>query len=999
MRDVCEGWESLRLCPQLYGTTTYLLYTMKKILICLMCLVAMVSCAGGGDGTSALKEGFQTPPLTARPGVYWYFMDGNFSKDGITKDLESMRDAGIGYVIFLEVGVGVPRGPVDFMSEEWTELFRFAVSECERLDIQMILGIGPGWTGSGGPWVEASRSMQHLVSSTTRVSGGGKVKVHLDVPAPNPPFFGEGAFTPQMKKDWEEYHQDVAVLAFPTPEGSERIEDTQEKALYIRAPYSSQPGVKQYLRPEGVGAGKAEDSAVNPADIVDLTALMTPDGDLEWDAPQGEWTIMRFSSRNNGAATRPAPLPGVGMECDKFDREALFAHFEHFTDKLFEAVGDRSDSFGGIKYLHMDSWEMGAQNWTASFREEFRKRRGYDPQPYYPVYSGIIVGDREISERFLFDVRLTAQELTIENHSLAVKEYAHRHGALLSIEPYDMNPTQDMELAVSADVPMAEFWADGYGFNTAFGAAEGSSAAHLIGCDVVPAEAFTSHLDAWRQYPGMLKNQTDWAFGAGISRLMFHTFQHQCLADTLRPGMTMGPYGVHWDRGQTWWPMSVGYHTYVARSQFLLQQGRTVADILYLNPESVPHVFRAPDSAYDGPQSNMPDRKGYSFDACPPSMLYKAKVKDGRVVFPSGASYAVLILPEWPTATPQYLEKIYSLVKAGATVVGNPPAAAPGLADYPACDEEVAEWVSRIWGDSSQNVRSVGKGKVVLMKGEADNLYQPYGQTMDLLSSMGLAMDFSASPSDLRYTHRRTKDAEIYFVSNRSAERNTFRCSFRVGGMVPEIWDPMTGKTYSVNQVYEAGGCTSISLPLDAYQSCFVVFSKEGTGAAEAYPSSAGEKTLCTVDGPWTLTFDPEWGREEPLVMDSLCDWTLCEDPLVKYYSGTAEYRTAFNVEGDVPSSCKLDLGDVSVMARVNLNGEDLGILWVAPWTVDISGKLRQGENTLSIEVVNLWQNRMVGDLRGEPGKRRTYTTWNHYTAEDPLLKSGLLGPVRVVAQ
>ncbi|MGN0201866.1 MAG: glycosyl hydrolase [Candidatus Cryptobacteroides sp.] len=970
---------------------------MKKILTYLLCLTAVAACSGGGDGIAALKDGFQTPPLTARPGVYWYFMDGNFSKEGITKDLEAMSDAGIGYVIFLEVGVGIPRGPVDFMSEEWTELFRFAVSECERLDIQMILGIGPGWTGSGGPWVKGEQSMQHLVSSTAKVSGGGKVKVHLDVPAANPPFFGEGAFTPQMRKDWEEFYRDVAVLAFPTPEGTEQIEGTREKALYIRAPYSSQPGVKQYLLPEGVGADKAAESAVNPDEIIDLTALMTPEGDIEWDAPAGEWTVMRFSSRNNGAATRPAPLPGVGMECDKFDKEALRAHFSNFTDKLFAAVGGKSDCFGGIKYLHMDSWEMGAQNWTAAFREEFLKRRGYDPQPYYPVYSGVIVGDREISERFLFDVRLTAQELTIENHSLAVKEYAHKHGALLSIEPYDMNPTQDLELAVSADVPMAEFWANGFGFNTAFGAAEGSSAAHLIGCDVVPAEAFTSHLDAWRQYPGMLKDQTDWAFGAGISRLMFHTFQHQCLADTLRPGMTMGPYGVHWDRGQTWWPMSVGYHTYVARSQFLLQQGRTVADILYLNPESVPHVFRAPDSAYDGPQTTMPDRKGYNFDACPPSLLYKAKVKDGKVVFPSGASYEVVVLPEWPTATPQYLEKVYSLINDGATVVGTPPASAPGLSGYPACDAEVASWVARIWGDFTEPVRKVGKGSVIMREGESDNLYQPYGETASLLASMGVAPDFTSSPSCIRYTHRRTPDAEIYFLSNRTESAVSAECTFRVSGMVAEIWDPMSGGTYSVSSS-DDGVCTTLELGLEGFQSCFVVFSKEGSGAPRPYSAHSSATVLCSVDGPWSVSFDPEWGRDEPLQMDALCDWTLCEDPLVKYYSGTARYRTVFNFEGEVPENCRLDLGDVSVMARVWLNGEDLGIVWVAPWTVDISGVLTQGSNELCIEVVNLWQNRMVGDLRGEAGKRRTYTTWNHYRAEDPLLKSGLTGPVRVLA-
>ena len=266
-----------------------------------------------------------------------------------------------------------------------------------------------------------------------------------------------------------------------------------------------------------------------------------------------------------------------------------------------------------------------------------------------------------MTERFLWDVRKTAQDLVIENHVGAVKRYAREHGLKVSIEPYDMNPTADLELAVAADMPMAEFWSDGFGFNTTFAPAEGTSAAHLLGQNVVPAESFTAQFDAWRQYPGAMKNQTDWALAAGINRLMFHTFQHQCLPDSIRPGMTMGPYGVHWDRGQTWWTMSHAYHTYIGRSQYLLQRGRTVADVLYLAPESTPHVFRAPDSAYDEAGTFMPDRKGYSFDGCPPSMLSSAKVKGGNIVFPSGATYKLLVLPDYPTATPALLKEIIRL--------------------------------------------------------------------------------------------------------------------------------------------------------------------------------------------------------------------------------------------------------------------------------------------------------------------------------------------------
>lgn len=976
--------------------------------VALASLLAIAGCSNPESSTFAsveqLKEGFTTPPPTSRPGVYWYFMDGNLSKEGITKDLESMDAVGIGYVVFLEVNVGVPRGNVDFMSQEWMDIFCHAVKECERLGIQMILGIGPGWTGSGGPWVKGEQSMQHLVSSTTLVEGGGKVSVDLAVPAPNPPFFGEGAFTPQMKKDWEVYYQDVTVLAFPTPAGDERISDIQEKALYIRAPFSSQPGVKQYLPSSNTvvaGSGKAEDSSVNPSDIIDLTAMMDGNGHLEWDAPEGNWTVMRFGARNNGAATRPAPVPGVGMECDKFSDEALKAHLANFTDKLFDALGERPETFGGIKFFHMDSWEMGAQNWTGDFREEFMKRRGYDPMPYYPVYSGFIVGDRYISERFLFDVRLTCQELVLENHSGAVREYAHKHGALASVEPYDMNPTADLELACSMDVPMAEFWSEckdgGFGYNTAFASAEGSSAAHLIGCNVVPAESFTSDHDGWRQSPARMKNQTDWAYGAGISRLIFHTFQHQCLADTLKPGMTMGPYGVHWDRNQTFWPMVSGYHDYLQRSQFLLQQGRTVADILYLTPESVPHAFKAPDSAYDFAGTFLPDRKAYSFDACPPSMIRKASVKDGCVVFPSGASYRILMLPDYDTATPEYLETIYSLVKAGATVVGRPPVSSPSLTDYPACDVKVKDVAGKIWGDGGEKIRKVGKGTVILLGDEVDNLYLPYPQTAQILSEMGVAPDMTCTGGHLRYTHRTCGGAEVYFLSNRTDEDVVETITFRVKDMVPELWNPVTGEMEALPEYSQNGDVCTLDLAFEGWQSFFVVFSPEGSGAAARKSNILSEKCVCDVASPWNVSFDPEWGTSETLEMKELASWTTFDDPLVRYYSGTATYQTEFEFEGDVPADCVLDLGCVREIARVRLNGQELGILWTSPWKIDVGGALRSGSNKLEIEVANLWQNRLTGDARGEKCIRHTFTTWNHASTDEALFDSGLLGPVKIV--
>jgi len=1005
--------------------------------IYLLSLSLLLCCSSHDSNFSNLEKGFINPPDSARPGVYWYFMDGNLSKEAMTKDLESMKKAGIGYVVFLEVNVGVPRGSVDFFSDEWKELFKHAVEECERVGIAITLGVGPGWTGSGGPWVEADASMRHLVSSSTEVAGAGKKTIVLPVPPPKRPFFGEGNFTPQVKKQWEDYYEDVAVLAFPTPPKQEIISDSEGKALYYRAPYSSQRGVTQFIPTFADYEITSSSESIQQDKIVDLTKLMKEDGSLEWDVPAGKWTIMRFVSRNNGAVTRPAPLPGVGLEADKFDTTAMNAHLDKFTGELLKTIGPRNNQLpGGLKMLHMDSWEMGAQNWSDNFRDEFINRRKYDPQPFFPVYAGMIVGSREISERFLWDLRLTSQELVLEKHAGHIKEYGRRYGYGLSIEPYDMNPTADLELAVMADMPMCEFWSVGYGYNTSFSAMEGTSAAHLLGQPVVPAEAFTASQDGWRQHPGSMKNQSDWAFASGINRLVYHTFQHQYLDDNLRPGMTMGPYGVHWDRNQTWWPMADAYHRYVSRCQFMLQQGRTVADVLYLTPEGAPHVFRAPESALEFEEPFLPDRKGYNFDGCPPGMIYKASVIDNRIVFPGGATYSILVLPDYETMTSGLLKKIKELVNEGAIVVGLPPKKSPGLTGYPGCDDEVLSLSRELWGGTDVptglTTRSFGNGKIIWgaeLKVKSDSLYPKrevtagiltelyphYNITAGILNNMNIQNDFEAN-MPVRYTHRTMQGIDIYFVANRTERNVKGECKFRITDKTPELWDPISGKTRVLPEYSVAGSRTTISLELEPFESYFIVF---GNNDAKADGKNFTPKTkIASIDSPWEVSFDPKWGGPEKITFDKLSDWTLHSDTGIKYYSGTAIYKQNFDLPDNHKGKLFLDLGVVKNMARIRINGKEAGTVWTSPWQLDITNFVKRKNNELEIEVVNLWPNRLIGDeqlpfdgierrqwpewlTKGESrtSGRYTFTTYRHFRKDSPLLESGLIGPVTLLTE
>ena len=652
---------------------------------------------------------FVCPPDEARPWVYWYFMDGHLAPDGMAADLEAMKRAGIGGGVYLEVGIGIPPGPVRFMSERWQQTIADAFGRADELGLEIAIAAGAGWCGAGGPWVKPEESMQFLVTSETRVHGPGKFSGQLPRPKPRTPFFGEETLTPELRAKWEDFYIDSCALAFPAPEGRAQTEDLAEKALYMRGSYSSQilgpystvPWVRPFLPSRAVYPEVAARECVTQTQVQDLTSQMGKDGHLEWDIPEGDWILLRAGRRITAQTTRPAPQPGLGFETDKFSRAAIDHHFEAYYAKLLERIGTRRHKTSGLTTLHYDSWEMSSQNWTPDFPAQFKARRGYDLFAYLPALAGYVVRDHATTERFLWDFRQTAQELVIENQAERLRELGQKYGLNFSLEPYDLDPCSDLELGRVADVPMAEFWSHFGEINTDWSVVESTSVGHTNGRTIIAAEAFTAEFqERWLQHPASMKNQGDWAFCAGINRIVFHRFQSQSGTDR-SPGMTMGPdggYGVHWDRTQTWWDMAHGYHRYVTRCSATLRRGLFVADVLYLAAEGAPHVFLPPPSVFL--PGEFPDRRGYNFDGCSPeTLIARASVADGDIVFPDGMRYRLLVLPQVETMTPRLMKKVVELVEAGATVIGMPPKASPGLSDYPHCDAEVGQMAAKIWAD------------------------------------------------------------------------------------------------------------------------------------------------------------------------------------------------------------------------------------------------------------------------------------------------------------
>ena len=541
--------------------------------------------------------------------------------------------------------------------------------------------------------------------------------------------------------------------------------------------------------------------------IIDLTSKMDPEGKLRWEMPPGKWTVLRLGHTTTGKNNHPAPASGRGFECDKLSKEAMDVHFNGLLAKVIADAGPLAGE--SLVATHIDSWEVDSQNWTPKLRVEFQRLRGYDPLPLLPVVTGRVIDGSEVAERFLWDWRQTISELLAENYAGHLRTLANQPGLRLSIEAYGNGPFNSLTYAGRADEPMAEFWSysldnggKDFGNNSLCVMA---SAGHIYGRKIIGAEAFTASWDEkWLGHPGNIKDLGDWAFCEGVNRFVFHRYAMQPWTNPDRfPGMSMGPFGLHYERTQTWWEQSKAWHEYLARCQYLLQQGLFVADIVYLQPEDAQAGFAPPPETTVAPHI----RGGYNFDGCTPEVvLTRMTVKDGRIVLPDGMSYRVLVLPETETMTPPLLRKIKELVAAGATVIGGakPPQKSPSLADMGAGDAEVKQLAGELWAG----------GKIVT------------GQTApQLLATRGVKPDFSATPA-LRYIHRTLGDTEVYFVANPKSQEVEALCTFRIRGQQPELWHPDTGRMEVAAVFEEKDGVTRLPLRLDAAGSVFVVFRK-----------------------------------------------------------------------------------------------------------------------------------------------------------------------------
>ncbi len=1046
---------------------------------------------------ASLDKQFQNPPAAARPWVYWFWNNGNVTSNGITADLEAMQRVGVGGVLIMDVveRFAPPRGTADFMNDEWRNLFQFSVQEAGRLGLEINMANGPGWCGSSGPWITVDQSMQMLVSTNVTVSGPANYSAPL--PKPNSGIGKQQHDSFDSSINYADYYRDIAVLAFPV----------------------------------------TADGVVPHASVVDLTAKLGADGKLEWSVPAGQWIIQRIGHTTTGSSTRPPVAGGNGLECDKLSAEAMDLHFTNMMHRLVQNAGPLAGK--SLVATHIDSWEVGTQNWTPKMRAEFLKRRGYDPLPWLPCLLDEVrekTGNKtttkfshnfdgiDAANRFRWDFAETVSELLADNYSGRTAALAHQHKLRYSLEGYNLPFGDEYTFTARADEPMSEFWTQtSPGLNETWRkAVEMASVGHVYGHAVIGAEAFTSgDQEMWKLTPADIKALGDYEFSQGINRFVVHRYAHQPYLDRA-PGATMGPWGLHYERTQTWWEMAGAWHEYLSRCQFLLRQGKFVADLCYLRPE-------LPNQTYFTPNPAVP--AGYRYDEISAeAVMQRMSVKSGRLVLPDGMSYRMLVLPDRSVMTPALAEKIQSLVSSGATVFGHKPRTSPSLQGFPQCDEVVARIGDQVWGDcdgKKVTEHRYGRGRVL------------YGQSFDaVVATLQVAPDFT-SDANLNWIHRTAGDTEIYFVANPSASQVSVDCHFRVKDRAPELWNPQTGQRTTLAYFEPTKTGVRIPLVLGPSDSVFVVlrrpighfdpvvnlthngqplvlpaprpaihiqkatygvtgdaartrdvtqnldarvrngsltltvsemaqgddpafgvvktltveFTVDGKSitlsgrdtdslslaaptppkapAAELRRDARGRlqliarepgnyelktargATLTTklsepmapmaVTGPWQLSFPPKWGAPESINLPGLISWSDSAEEGVRHFSGIATYRSSFGITASQFQSygdrILLDLGEVKVMAHVKVNGHDCGVLWRAPFQVDVTDAVQPGENRLEIQVANLWPNRMIGDAALPVANRLTWSSYEPFKADTTLLRSGLLGPVTIQTQ
>jgi acetoacetate decarboxylase len=718
---------------------------------------------------------------------------------------------------------------------------------------------------------------------------------------------------------------------------------------------------------------------IDPTKVVDISKYMIGDGTLNWQVPPGNWMIERTGMTPTQVTNSPASPEGTGPEADKMSKEHITSHFNAYLGEILRRIpaADRKT----WKVTVEDSYETGGQNWTDGMIEKFEKNYGYNPTPYIPVLQGRVVGSEDKSDRFLWDLRRFIADRVAYDYVGGLRDISHRHGLTTWLENYGHwgFPGEFLQYGGQSDEVGGEFWSEGMLGDIENRAA--SSAAHIYGKTKVSAESFTCAGAPFSRYPALMKQRADRFFTEGINNTLMHVYISQPY-ENKAPGVN-AYFGNEFNRKNTWFYDMDIFLKYIKRSNMMLQQGKYVADVAYFISEDAPKMTGTQDP-------KMP--QGYSFDYINGEVIKtRLKVKDGKLVLPDGMQYSILVLPQMATIRPELLQKIKGLVADGAIVLGPKPLTSPSLQNYPSADKEVKKLADELWGNingSSIKTNKVGKGMVMSNM----NLQE----ALDLIKVIPDAR-IVENESTL-FIHRKTDDGSIYFISNQENKTVKIAPKFRISGKGPELWDAISGAIRPLPVYTQTGDVTTVPLELAPMESAFIIFRQQAESATPSKSNYPFPVQTLPITNPWTVKFDNKLrGPAKPVIFKTLKDWSVNANDSIRYYSGAAVYNNTFTLSAiKVSQKVFIDLGSLTAIAKVWVNGVPVGGAWTAPYRVDVTKAVKAGQNKLEIKVINTWVNRLIGDSRLPPFQRKTWLSINAFKPTDRLESSGLIGPVSI---
>lgn len=973
---------------------------LRLILIPSLMLSMNMGCKNGNINTmdnefvdyNFLSENFKIPDQSSGVNCWWWWLNGNVTREAITKDLEAMKSKNFHGAIICDAGghnkrgnKDIPAGPL-YGSDDWIELFLFALDEARRLGLEIGFNIQSGWN-LGGPRVTPEYAAKHLTYSEIQVKGGLKINQSLNLP-PN-----------------HELYEDIIVLAFPVNSdviSMEKINYLDYKLAFHELGRSS-PDARFLLDNVAQPQNSEEDNSksvyiVNKEKVIDISSFMNEKGILEWEAPDGVWNIMRIGYTCTNARVATSSGGWQGRVIDHLSKDAFRFYWYDVVEPILDACAEYIGTT--LKFMGTDSWECGGMNWTDNFADEFRSYCNYDLKNYLPVIAGHVIGDMSMTHAFLADFRKTLGYLVANNHYACFAEYAHKND--MEIQPESAGPHagpfDGIKNYGSSDIVMSEFWSPSPHRSTPqhrYFVKQASSAAHIYGKKIVGAESFTTIGPHWNdELWHDQKSSFDHEICSGLNRVYFHTFT--CSPEEMgKPGQEYLA-GTHINPQVTWWDESDAFIDYLHRTQFIVQKGKFVADVLYYYGDHVPNIF---SNKQADPASTLP---GFDYDVTDETILIQLKVKDGKIIVPGGIEYRVLVLPDHKVLSLNALKKVESVLSQGAEVIGYKPERLISLIGGEKAQLEFQLLADKIWGEEAHDKgsRKYEKGTISWGISARDYLISK-GISPDLEISNGNAEDFD-------YIHYTIDDHDVYFISNQTEKMQSIESIFRVEGRQPELWDALNGEIREATAFSQQNGRTSVPLAFDPYGSIMVLFNKEIENTLQGkektnYPDFIPVQEL---QGGWSVYFAPEYGGSGMVNFPELIDWTTSKDERIKFYSGAALYYKNFHFAPRHESSYFLQLEEVKDVgiAKVKINRIDKGIVWTKPFRIDVTNELVEGENSLEIKVVNSWYNRVAGDEMNPRPDQITKTNIvliNDFRGnprkEIPLEPSGLLGPVSII--